>query len=215
MGKLMTADEFGEKKVDLVRAIELAEGEYHSASFKLSTGSGDADGVTSAKAHLAALQGQLEDLEAAWVATEAASVREYAADKATAFDQFRTEVDGLLAARRAAVTAAREAGAAMVAAISQYQDASRSIRAKAVPFHCNAGASCSNALLGLNAAVDEDTWTARLAASTALGDARISLTPGQLSSECFGSLGALGFEDRVAKRVRSAVLAFAPKSEEV
>jgi hypothetical protein len=38
----LTHDIYGQRKLDLTRAIELAEGEFHSAAFKQQTGAGSA-----------------------------------------------------------------------------------------------------------------------------------------------------------------------------
>lgn len=208
----LTHDIYGQRKLDLARAIDLAEGEFHSAAFKQQTGAGSADETGTAKAHLEKLRSDLEVLEGAWIAAQNASAQNWKDNQNAAFDAFLADSDGLLATRRNNVLEAQAAAAGLVEAVTSYNEATQAIRQNLVPFHRNmSGTAFSNALLAVQMAIDPSIMSAAMAAGAILGDNGVSVPARLRTSEVFNGQDAITVEDSMARRIRSAISSFAPK----
>lgn len=211
----LTNDIYGQRKLELVRGIELAEGEYHSAALKEQTGAGTPESTKAAKDHLAKLRDDLEALEGAWIAAKAQSQQAQQDQAKSAYDSLLQECDDHLTTRRTAVLAAQEAAKKLADAIVSYEAATRSIRSAVVPFQRNAGeaAARSNALSGLEISLDAATWAAAMAGGAAIGDAGVHVFTSMRSVDVFGSMTAAEYEDKNAARIRSAIGRFAPQGD--
>jgi hypothetical protein len=208
----LTHDIYGQRKLDLARAIELAEGEFHSAAFELQTGSGSADETGKAKAHLDKLRSDLEVLEGAWIAAQNASAHDWRDSRKAAFDAYLASVDELLTTRRAAVLEAQAAAVKLADAVKRYTEATTAIRQNLAPFHRNVSSTAfSNALLAVHMAIDPAIMSAAIAAGAILGDKGVSVPTHLRTNEAFNGQDAIAVEDSTAQRIRSALAGFAPK----
>ncbi|BEU99969.1 hypothetical protein [Novosphingobium olei] len=210
----LTHDIYGQRKLELVRGIELAEGEFHSAALKEQTGAGTSADTKAAKEHLAKLRDDLEALEGAWIASKAQSQQDASARRQESFDAFLEGCEELFEARADAVKQADEAARKLGQAIVDYEIACREIRARLVPFHgyISNDTARSSAFSSVSMSLEPSTWVASMAAGAALGDLRISVPTHMQSTEVFGKKSPAEFETAMAARVKNALKLFAPES---
>lgn len=169
----LTSEEYGKQKLDLVRAIDLAEGEVHSIAFKVSTGAADETGLEQAKAHHAALRERLADLEGAWTGAQVAAREEHEAAVLGDFEAFMANVDKALATRHKAIGRILKAMQEVCFAAEAYDEATTAIRREAPQFFRGTAKHRSESFL---AAVVPDVPMPVMAINAALADAEIPAT---------------------------------------
>jgi len=207
---IVTEDDFGGRKLALVRAIELAEAELHSVTFKKTTGSATADDVKAAKTHLQKLRDDLDELEAAWAGGIAAWHADRRNQATTDFDAYKASVEALLATRREAMAQVEAALLQVRAGLLAYRDATQEIRQSAAPFHGNAGAASLNCQWALNTALEFPNADKLVAALC--GELNVYMA-GDWRGAFHGATGE-EFEQRTANNIRAALEGFAPKFED-
>lgn len=210
--KTLTQDDYGRRKLDLSRAIELAEGDVHSAAFKETTGTGKPADTKAAKDHLATLRDQLSDLESAWLGTQAARKVEREQQARDGFETYLNGVRDQLKVRKEAVEAMPAIIAELRKNVTAYREATEAIRLMARPFFGNADHSYSfERQSQLNNSLSSDFNYVERQLGQFANEMSVSIvadwrtmfrdkTPGEL-------------EDKVAERVLIAAKAFAPKCE--
>lgn len=209
----LTSEEYGQRKLDLVRAIDLAEGEVHSIAFKVSTGAADEARLSQAKSHLAALREKLADLESAWVGAQDAARQEREAEVLSSFDGFMSEVDAALAVRHKAIERILKAMQEVAAAAAEYDEATASIRLKGAQFFRGGARHKADSFL---ATIRPDVTMPVMAISAALADAEIRASGtgvGDRIMQQFREGTVLDAEDRLAAVLRERCEALAPEFE--
>lgn len=130
----LTLEEYGQRKLDLTRAFELAGGEVHSLAFKVSTGNATEEELAKAKAHRAALSEQLDDLESAWAGSKTAARSERDAELLANFEAFLGKSRKSLDARGKALDRVIAAMHKVCEAVEEYNKETNSIRLEASTF---------------------------------------------------------------------------------
>jgi hypothetical protein len=105
MTKLMTRDDYQQRKADLAEAKRLAEDAFKQAAFQLSTKSATQEDVDAAKHHATAIDTQIEMLEATWVATQEQLSEDDKKRRAADWKLTRAAIASALADRRTALNA--------------------------------------------------------------------------------------------------------------
>lgn len=118
MTKLMTRDDYQQRKDDLAEAKRLADDAFKQAAFKLSTKSGTQEDVDAAKHHASAIDSQIEMLEATWVATQEQLTEDEKKQRAADWKATRADIASALADRR---TALKSFGKTIKELASDYQ----------------------------------------------------------------------------------------------
>lgn len=206
----LTEASYGERKLGLVRAIELAEGEAHAAAFKTTTGSGSETEAKKAKGHLASLRDQLGDLESAWIGAQAARRAEVVEEREAEFNAYLVLVREQLDIRKRVVEAMPGVLAELGKQLNAYRDASEAIRAAGRPFFANVerGASFDrqsnvNNALTIDYAVHQLAFFSHKMAVPTVGH----------WESMFKDRTPVELEEGMASRIESAAKAFAPKTE--
>jgi hypothetical protein len=130
----LTSEAYGQRKLDLTRAIELADSEVHAIAFKVSSGIASDDDLAKAKAHRASLVEKLEDLESAWSGSQVAA-------RAAREDKLRSDFEVFLARTQKSLDARGKALDLIIAAMhkvceacEEYEKETASIRLDASKF---------------------------------------------------------------------------------
>ena len=203
-------ENYEEQRPALSRAIELAEAELHSVTFKKSTGAANAADVKAAKEHLAKLREDLEDLEAAWSGAATAAEADRRNQAGADFNAYLAETDRLLAARVDAAKLVADALDHIRAGVTAYREATVAIRMGAKPFHRNVGVASQDYQFRLNEALAFDVATTLVAAMC--GELNIPHIT-HAEHPFYGSTPE-EFEAKKADKIRIAARGFAPKFED-
>lgn len=206
----LTETEYAQRKADLARAIDFAEGEVHSITFKQTTGTAKPAEVQAAKDHLAKVKEQARDLENAWFGAQTAAREAHQGERKAWFDTYLASVDEELENRESAIQTVQRGAELISNGVLAYRAASAAIRLGAKDHHGNAGNASIDLQHGLNAALGFDVAGAIVAAVCS----KLGIVPeGQWHDSFFGK-SAEEYEALRAAKIRTAAELFAPKFED-
>lgn len=139
MTEVLTLQVYFGRAEELERAINQAEKDVHTATFRVRTGAGEKSQVEAAKQHLAALREQAEELESEWIGAQLEALRAHDREAGATFKDCQAKVEDALARRAKAIDAITKILPGLEVNLETYRKACDEIRLSLHPVMPNAG----------------------------------------------------------------------------